>query len=178
MKWQLVYVLLDPHVCSARAPRTANSDMVHCHARPDPTVHLSTNIAGELGKWPLTKNMMSKGIYFYFFALLGTCSIWGGSFINGSLAHLFRALHGAHEYVLPGTDAGLRESYTGVYWPFDYLLRILVIFFWEAVDGSHPTTSIIGIYFLGQYLSFLAVLYLDSLRVGNRKALGFIRLRT
>ena len=100
-------------------------------------------------------------------AIFGFYNTWGHTIIDGSLAILLTALHGEKPYVLPGTDQLLRTSITGIRWPFDYLLNILIVFFWEAVDGSHPTTSTIGIYFLGQYLSILISVYINSSRLGH-----------
>ncbi|KAF2726643.1 hypothetical protein EJ04DRAFT_598620 [Polyplosphaeria fusca] len=115
-------------------------------------------------KWP-----------FYALTVLGTMFLWGGTLLDGSMQHLLRALHGPEDYILPGTQTHLRQVFTGIYWPIDYLLDVLVIFFWEVADGSHPATSVIGIYFLGQLLCVLVNIYLDSLRNGNAKSFGFLR---
>ncbi|KAF2710681.1 hypothetical protein K504DRAFT_475654 [Pleomassaria siparia CBS 279.74] len=109
----------------------------------------------------------SRNWPFYVLAGLGTYCTWGRALLDGSLRHLFIALHGPELYVLPGTRHHLQTSFTGVYWLINYFLDMLVIFFWEAIDGSHPATSVIGTYFLGQYLSILTVIYVDSLRTGN-----------
>ncbi|XXH00676.1 hypothetical protein Hte_007026 [Hypoxylon texense] len=108
---------------------------------------------------------MSNLEYFvYFLGALGTMQTWGRAVLDGTLHHMFPALYGSGKYTLPGTPFDLRTSFTGIYYPVDYLLRILVLFFYEAVDGSHPTTSAIGIYFLGQYLGCLVTMYTDALR--------------
>ncbi|KAH0433747.1 hypothetical protein CcaCcLH18_05734 [Colletotrichum camelliae] len=99
--------------------------------------------------------------------LAGTIQTWGRAVLDGTMQHLLPVLLGTEEYILPGTSHALLGSFTGWYWPVDYILRILVVFFFEAVDGSHPCTSTIGIYFLGQYLGCLVVMYTDSLR-GSR----------
>lgn len=112
----------------------------------------------------------------YVLGLLGTLGTWGRAAADGSLVHLFNALHGADEYILPGANAALRKSFTGIFWPIDYLLNVLVIFFWEAVDGSHPAASAIGIYFLGQLFPILVAFYMDSLRAGHGLAVSLIRL--
>lgn len=103
----------------------------------------------------------------YVLGLLGAVGTWGRAVADGTLVHLFNALHGADEYILPGTKTVLRKSFTGIYWPTDYLLNVLVIFFWEAVDGSHPATSAIGIYFLGQLFAIVVAFYTDCLRAGH-----------
>lgn len=108
-------------------------------------------------------------LVFYGLAVLGFCYTRGRTVVDGSLGYLLKALHGENLYILPGTNSALRTSVTGIYWPFDYLLNVLIVFFWEAVDGPHPTSSTIGIYFLGQYFSILMTLYIDSSRLGNAR---------
>lgn len=103
----------------------------------------------------------------YAFVFLGFYNTWGRSAIDGTLALLFRALHGSETYSLPGTSSLLKTTITGIWWPFDYLLDVLIVFFWQAVDGSHPSTSVIGIYFLGQYFSILTCFYINSWRSDN-----------
>ena len=103
----------------------------------------------------------------YAFAALGFYNTWGRAAIDGTLLLLFKALHGSKPYTLPQTDSLLKTTITGIRYPVDYLLNVLVIFFWQAVDGSHPTTSVIGIYFLGQYFGVLTSYYINSWRSGN-----------
>ncbi|EAW19763.1 uncharacterized protein NFIA_093830 [Aspergillus fischeri NRRL 181] len=117
----------------------------------------------------------------YMLSVLGTYHTWGRTVLDGSLSHLLTALHGSKPYLLPGTESPLRTRITGIYWPIDYLLDVLIVFFWEAVDGSHPATSAVGIYFLAQYFSVLTGVYVDSLRLGQsgkttpaRLVLGFL----
>lgn len=111
----------------------------------------------------------------YVLGLLGTLATWGRAAADGSLVLLFHALHGADEYILPGANAALRKSFTGIFWPIDYLLDVLVIFFWEGVDGSHPAASAIGIYFLGQLFPILVAFYMDSFRAGHGLGVSLIR---
>ncbi|KAI1412761.1 hypothetical protein F5Y13DRAFT_42312 [Hypoxylon sp. FL1857] len=103
----------------------------------------------------------------YILGLVGTLGTWGRTVADGSLVHLYTALHGGGSYILPGTESALKTSFTGIYWPIDYLLDVLVIFFWESVDGSHPDSSAIGIYFLGQFFPILVAFYVNHLRGGN-----------
>lgn len=124
---------------------------------------------------PKTTDSQSMRTTLYVFGLLGTLGTWGRAAADGSLVHLFYALHGADEYTLPGAKAALRKSFTGILWPIDYLLDVLVIFFWEAVDGSHPATSAIGIYFLGQLFPILVAFYIDSFRAGHGLNASLIR---
>ncbi|KAI9164133.1 Epoxide hydrolase aurD [Paramyrothecium foliicola] len=103
----------------------------------------------------------------YGLGVVGILGTWGLAAADGTLLHLLRALHGADEYLLPGTKSLLKKSFTGIYWPVDYLLDILVVFFWEAVDGSHPAASALGIYFLAQFLPVLVAFYVDNTRAGR-----------
>lgn len=107
----------------------------------------------------------------YVLGIGGILGTWGRSTLDGTISHLLDAMHGGRPYMLPGTNDVLRESFTGIPFPIDYLLKILVVFFWEAVDGSRPGTSAIGIYFLGQLFPIIILIYLDALREGNVTAM-------
>lgn len=104
----------------------------------------------------------------YVIGLIGILGTWGRTALDGTLVNLFVALHGSDDYNLPGTDNLLRRSFTGIYWPIDYLLDVLVVFFWEAVDGSHPATSTIGVYFLAQLFPILVAFYMNCFRQGRQ----------
>ena len=111
----------------------------------------------------------------YTLGLLGTLGTWGRAAMDRTLIHLFHALLEPKEYILPGTASPLRRSFTGIYWPIDFLLDVLIVFFWEAVDGSHPGTSAIGIYFLGQLFPILVAFYMDYFRLGQGLGLRLLR---
>jgi hypothetical protein len=118
-----------------------------------------------------TMLMSNKNLKLVFYALaaLGLYNTWGRSALDGTLMRLLQALHGEKPFILPGTNSSLKTRITGIRYPIDYLINVLVIFFWQAVDGSHPSTSIIGIYFLTQYYSILTSFYINSFRMGNAK---------
>lgn len=101
---------------------------------------------------------------FWGLGLLGTVLTWGRTVADGTLGHLLEVLDNSH--ALPGSESPLRDSFTGIP-PLDYLLRTLVVFFWEAVDGSHPAVTATGIYFAGQLFPVIVAIYLDGLRHGN-----------
>ena len=104
----------------------------------------------------------------YTLGILGLYGTWGRAIIDGTLIRLLKAIHGREPFIMPGTTLEpLKTSITGVYWPIDYILNILIIFFWEAVDGSHPTTSAVAFYFAGQHLSLVTLMYGNSLKYGN-----------
>ena len=100
-----------------------------------------------------------------FLGVLGLWGTWGRSAINGTLNLLFDALHTTG--ILPGTQTPIKTSFTGIYFPIDYLLDVLILFFWQAVDGSHPTTSLFGLYFASQHVSVITTLYMDTYRNKN-----------
>ncbi|KAL9030779.1 MAG: hypothetical protein Q9196_001129 [Gyalolechia fulgens] len=109
----------------------------------------------------------SANIVFGVLGVAGFYNTWGRTFIDGTLVRLLTALHGGKPYFLSGTTERLKTNITGLYWPVDYLLNLLILFFWEAVDGSHPTTSLVAVYFAGQHLSMVVAQYVDSYRHGN-----------
>jgi hypothetical protein len=107
------------------------------------------------------------------FCALGLVGFWGThgrSGADGSTALISEALESPTPYFLPGTQSALVKTFTGFQSPIDYILRLLVLFWWEAVDGSHPTTSTISLYFLGQLLPCITIIYLNALR-GNKPSL-------
>lgn len=96
----------------------------------------------------------------YTLGLIGFYGTWIRSALNGALSILFRSLHVTG--TLPGGQLPLKTSLTGIYWPLDYLLDMLIVFFWQAVDGSHPTTSLFSLYFAGQHIAVIVTMYVDS----------------
>lgn len=102
----------------------------------------------------------------YSLAFLGLYGTWVRSALNGTLLILFKALHVTGS--LPGTKVAIKTSFTGIYWPIDYLLDVLILFFWQAVDGSHPSTSLFGLYFAGQHVAVITTLYIDSYKYDRK----------
>jgi hypothetical protein len=74
---------------------------------------------------------------------------------------------GSDRPLIPGSEQPLRLRYTGIP-PLDYWLQVMAVFFWQAVDGSHPTTSLTGLYFLGQLIGIWTILFVEGNRVENR----------
>ncbi|RAL03043.1 uncharacterized protein BO80DRAFT_351248 [Aspergillus ibericus CBS 121593] len=99
--------------------------------------------------------------------LLGLLGTYGRGALDGSTDLLFRAVDRDTPYVFPGTLFTLRQTFTGIWFPIDYLLNVLVVFWFEAVDGSHPSAAAISLYFLGQLLPCLVLIYSTSVR-GDR----------
>lgn len=101
----------------------------------------------------------------YTLAALGLYGTWGLSALNGTLGRLLTVLH--QSSMLPGSDVPLLTRFTGIYWPIDYLIDVLVVFFWQIVDGSKVTSSVFGLYFAGQHVAVITALYVNSYRAGN-----------
>ena len=91
---------------------------------------------------------------------------WGISLLDGTLNHMLD-IREADIPIIPGTNEPLRLHFTGIA-PIDYWYTIMVLFFWEAVDGSHPATSLTGIYFLGQLVGVWTLVYVEGSRIGNK----------
>ena len=87
---------------------------------------------------------------------------WGISLLDGTMSRILQ-IRGADLPLIPGTTEPLRLHFTGIA-PIDYWYTIMVLFFWEAIDGSHPTTSLAGVYFLGQLIGVWTLMYVE----GNR----------
>ncbi|KAL2802397.1 hypothetical protein BJX63DRAFT_437922 [Aspergillus granulosus] len=90
---------------------------------------------------------------------------WGISLLDGTLQHMLDH-RGADVPLIPGTQEPLRLHFIGIP-PIDYWYTIMVLFFWQAVDGSHPSTSLTGIYFLGQLIGIWTLVYIEGYRIGN-----------
>ena len=85
---------------------------------------------------------------------------------NGSL----EMLDGIREQtppLVPGTEALLKIKYTRI-GPLDHLLTTLTIFFYQAVDGSSPHTSLQSFHFGGQVFAIWGLLLLEGIRKGNQ----------
>ncbi|MCJ1267865.1 hypothetical protein MMC22_007751 [Lobaria immixta] len=76
--------------------------------------------------------------------------------------------------ILPGTDAPLKTSYTGI-GKLDYQLTVLTLVFWELVDGSRPNASLQCFHFAGQITAGWGLLLMEATRNGNRRsAISFL----
>lgn len=71
---------------------------------------------------------------------------------------------------LPGTDAPLKTSYTGI-GELDYQLSVLTLFFWELIDGSRPNASLLCFHFVGQIAAGWGLLMMESVRAGNHRSI-------
>ena len=103
-------------------------------------------------------------------APLGLYNTWIRFILNGSLSRLLAVQNGSGPtpYQLFSSPYRLLSSITGIYWPLDWNLTFMIVFFWETVDGTHPLASVVGIYFLGQYVSLIMVMWVNGYRAGNQ----------
>ncbi|KAL8904281.1 MAG: hypothetical protein Q9207_003377 [Kuettlingeria erythrocarpa] len=99
---------------------------------------------------------------------IGTYLTWY-LFMNNGAADMMNNIRdpGPH-IVLPYTNGALlKEHYTGI-GAVDYQLRVMAIFFYNLVDGSHPSACLQAYHFGGQLVAGYALLTLESLRSSNR----------
>lgn len=69
--------------------------------------------------------------------------------------------------VYPFTKIVAKHEFTGIE-GIDHLLRSLNVTFWPFIDGSFPSGSLQGFEFAGQYGAAWTLLFLESIREGNR----------
>jgi len=67
----------------------------------------------------------------------------------------------------PNTDVIARHDFTGIDW-LDNLLRTLNVTFWPIIDGSFPAASLQNFQFAGAYGATWTLLFLESIRAGNK----------
>ncbi|KAL9601484.1 MAG: hypothetical protein Q9179_002853 [Wetmoreana sp. 5 TL-2023] len=98
-------------------------------------------------------------------------------FMNNGAAQKMQDIRDNGPDILPYTDGGpLRKTYTGIAM-VDYQLTILVLFFYNIVDGSHPNACLQAYHFFGQAIAGYSLLVLEGLRYGNKwKIISFIAL--
>ncbi|KAL8872009.1 MAG: hypothetical protein Q9174_002287, partial [Haloplaca sp. 1 TL-2023] len=95
--------------------------------------------------------------------------------LNNDGARLMEELRDNGPHILPyNNGAPLRKSYTGIAL-IDYQLTVLVLFFYNIVDGSHPNACLQVYHFFGQAPAGYTLLLLEGLRHGNKlRAISFI----
>ncbi|KAL8728133.1 MAG: hypothetical protein Q9181_005450 [Wetmoreana brouardii] len=98
-------------------------------------------------------------------------------FMNNGAAQMMNDIRDNGPHILPYTDGGpLRKTYTGIA-VVDYQLTILVLFFYNIVDGSHPNACLQAYHFFGQAIAGYSLLILEGRRYGNKwKIISFIAL--
>lgn len=99
-------------------------------------------------------------------SLVGLYTSWYLIFNNGTYS-LMTHIVDEGPRILPGTDAPLKTSYTGVRM-LDYHLTMFTLFLWELIDGSNPNASLLFFHFVGQIAAGWGLLMVEASRTGNR----------
>ncbi|PYI09224.1 hypothetical protein BO78DRAFT_337965 [Aspergillus sclerotiicarbonarius CBS 121057] len=97
------------------------------------------------------------------FSLFTLYAIWYYAEVNGLLS---LARESIARNTLPGSDAPLRTTYTGLP-QLDHLLTTLTTFFWPTTDGSHPALTLHTLGFAGTFGTAWILITLESWRRGN-----------
>lgn len=108
----------------------------------------------------------SAQVFLVLLSAIGFYLTWYLVYNNGTLDLMTQTLHhGSH--LLPGTKAPLKQAFTGVN-RIDHQLTVMVLFFWEQVDGSLPNASLFCFMFAGEAVAIWILIYVESQRLGNR----------
>jgi hypothetical protein len=99
-------------------------------------------------------------------AIYACYATWGLNVIDGSVGRML-AIFNADVPVLTGTDVPVKTHFTG-FPPLDNWIVFMIVFFWEALNGSHPSLVIEGLYFFGQVTAMWTLMCLEGNRNGNK----------
>ncbi|KAF1963472.1 hypothetical protein CC80DRAFT_557138 [Byssothecium circinans] len=91
---------------------------------------------------------------------------WGLNVLDGSVGRMLDIFN-ADVPVLTGTDVPVKTHFTG-FPPLDNWIVFMIVFFWEALNGSHPALVIEGLYFFGQVTALWTLMCLEGNRIGNK----------
>ncbi|KAL6714288.1 hypothetical protein ACLMJK_007711 [Lecanora helva] len=92
---------------------------------------------------------------------------------NGTTAYMSQIRDVGPRY-LPGTFEPVKTVYIGIP-SINYQLTVLTLFFWQLVDGSHPSASLFSFHFATQVACGWGLLMMEGLRRGHRwKIISFI----
>ncbi|MCJ1392879.1 hypothetical protein MMC18_005751 [Xylographa bjoerkii] len=91
---------------------------------------------------------------------LGAYLTWGLALNNGT-TRMMEHIRDFGPHVLPDTDAPLKQSYTGIQ-AIDYQLTVLVLFFWQLVDGSMPSASLGTFRFASQFVAGWGLVVMEA----------------
>ena len=95
------------------------------------------------------------------FSIYGTWGLFGGNGTMEISADYKKA------GMLPGTTVPFRSVYTGIP-QFDGFLVTVNSFFWQVLDGSHPTYALHSFRFGGQVIALWSLVMLDGMRQGKK----------
>lgn len=102
-------------------------------------------------------------------SIAGVYTTWYLFYYNGTHS-LMMHVRDVGPRILPGTNAPLKTSYTGIEM-LDYQLTVLTLYFWELIDGSRPNASLLCFHFAGQITAGWGLLMMEALRAGNRRSI-------
>ncbi|KAL1620252.1 hypothetical protein SLS56_009744 [Neofusicoccum ribis] len=88
------------------------------------------------------------------------------SFNNNMFPRITEIIEDPASTTLPGTDVPLTREWTGVD-RIDRQLTVLLIFFWQLLDGRYPQATLQGVHFFGQMGAFWTLMQLEAKREGN-----------
>ena len=97
---------------------------------------------------------------------LGAYLTWGLALSNGTIT-MMEYTRNVEPQVLPGTDSPLKQSYIGIQ-AVDNQLTVLVLFFWQLVDGSMPNASLSTFRFASQFVPGWGLVVIEGMRSGNK----------
>ncbi|GME43468.1 hypothetical protein GTA08_BOTSDO00033 [Neofusicoccum parvum] len=89
------------------------------------------------------------------------------SFNNNMFPRITEIIEDPAATTLPGTDVPLTREWTGV-GRIDRQLTVLLIFFWQLLDGRYPQATLQGVHFFGQMGAFWTLMQLEAKREGNK----------
>ena len=101
-----------------------------------------------------------------FWSAVAYYATWHILLNNGTTEHMAR-IRDVGPRLLPGTKEPVRTVYTGGP-SIDYQLTVLVLFFWENIDGSTPAGSLFCFHFATQIVCGWGLIMIESLRHGNQ----------
>jgi hypothetical protein len=93
-----------------------------------------------------------------FLAIYACYATWGLNVIDGSVGRMLAIFN---------ADVPVKTHFTG-FPPLDNWIVFMIVFFWEALNGSHPLLVIEGLYFFGQVTAMWTLMCLEGNRNGNK----------
>lgn len=86
---------------------------------------------------------------------------------NGMFPKITEIIEDPNATTFPGTDVPFSREWTGVA-ALDKQLTVLLIFFYQLLDGKYPSATLQVVHFFGQMGSFWTLIQLEAKREGNK----------
>ncbi|OJD29549.1 atma protein [Diplodia corticola] len=87
---------------------------------------------------------------------------------NATFANITAIIDDTTITTMPGTDGlPLTREWTGIA-PLDRQFTVLLIFFWQLLDGRHPAATLQAAHFFGQMGAYWTLMQLEAKRQGNK----------